>query len=679
MEHEHAEKCSLILQEGKCNCYRSEEEELFESKQAPFQPATKDGPADVKAHPDEAGWAAIREHVARKLRGTRMNDQNLSADLNYSPIDLDEIRVLELQRGDHGDPLNGSLHVANIDFAYPEVKDYKRKTNHAISLAEGGPVWYTALSYTWGDPIFDAQFHFANGTSIQITSSLASALTHLRSQTDSIFLWIDQICINQEDVQEKQKQIPLMGLIYSHATSTVIWLGDERGDDPQLAFDTLQTVHERLIWFDGEIRSEDFERLRFPAPAASEWVEVSRMFSRPWFERLWVVQEAVLSKNLYVKCGKAVVAWEDFALWSSTAESCGIGAFLADGAPATKNQSGLSTMNELSTLRMYLQTQETPSSLLEALVTTRYANASDVSVRDVFLEASIAEFPMEIFRLLSCVDHDRPVSPSWVPDWTLPRATESLGYLTRSWSLYSACGPMFDSATGKAYDTEYALEDSNTVLVIPGIVVDTIAAVGEPLDEEPFMFISDDNIRANPTWLSYLMMAKAVTSYSTGETVWDAFWKTLAAGKDGSSHGTTPQEYSEVLSLIVDKCMDEEQHIPGQPYTARRQKGFFTLKSLTSRKPKQTLDDMRKAFRSAMHCRAFAITRKGHFCLVPRRTKVNDAIVVLQGGHVPFVVRGQKMVVTKGFELIGETYVHGIMKGEAFDRNSPRLEKIRLI
>jgi hypothetical protein len=238
---------------------------------------------------------------------------------------------------------------------------------------------------------------------------------------------------------------------------------------------------------------------------------------------------------------------------------------------------------------------------------------------------------------------------------------------------------MFDPVTGKAYDNECVLEDGNRSLIVPGLIVDTIAALGEPLDEEPFTFRNESRVRGNPCWLNYLSIAKMVTSYPTGETMWDAFWKTMAAGKNGSSHGHVPQEYSEVLSLIIDECMDAEQHIAGQPYTPRRQKGLFTLKSLASRIPKQTLDDMRKAFRSAMHCRAFAITKKGLFCLVPRLTQVNDAVVILQGGHVPFIIRSQSDAIYGSFELIGETYVHGIMKGEAFDRNDAKLGSIKLI
>jgi hypothetical protein len=416
----------------------SENEELWGPKQAAFQPATKDGPFDVSTHPDEADWAAMHEHVAHKRCGTCVNNQSLSAHLTCAPLDIGEIRILELKRGNFEAPLNGSLVVANIDFAYAVVNhNFKRTTNHAISLSEIEPVWYTALSYTWGAPIFDTKFHFANGTSINITSSLASALKHLCSPTDSILLWIDQICIDQRNVLEKQKQIPLMGLIYSHATNTVIWLGDEGGDDPQLAFDILQEVHIKLACFDGEIKSDDFEQLGFPALTAPDWAEVKKIFSRSWFGRLWVIQEAVLSRNLYVKCGKSVVGWDDFSLWCVTMDACGFRTLIEGDAPVAKARSGLSTIQELLTFRTYVQSQDTPSSLLEALVMTRYATASvakdkvygvlgiasptssrtgpsevtsasiqpryaeEVSVRDVFLEAGIAEFPIELFRFLS--------------------------------------------------------------------------------------------------------------------------------------------------------------------------------------------------------------------------------------------------------------------------------------
>lgn len=662
-------------------------------------------------HPDEPGWAAIREYLAQKSCNTRANAERLSVDSAYTPLDHDETRILELKPADFDEPLEGSLHIVKIDFAYPTVDRFQRTTNHAISLAEAGPFWYTALSYTWGAPIFNDQFCLENNIILQITSSLASALKHLRSKTDSVFLWIDQICINQADILEKQHQIPLMGMIYSHATNTVIWLGDEGDDNPQLAFDTLQMVFSKLQWFQGDISPEDFERLAFPALAAPEWAEVNKLFCRSWFERLWTIQEAVLSKDLYVKCGKAVVGWEDFSLWASTMESSGLRAEMDWIAPSSDVQTGLYTLCELSSFRALSQRHVAPAQLLETLVLTRYAKASvakdkvygvlgiatahsaastpglikpryseDVSVRDVFLEAGLAELPTELFRLLSCVDHEQTVTPSWIPDWTVPRATESLGYSTRSWTTYSACSPTMDFANGKAFEISYTLEDDNRSLVLPGMVVDTIAILGEPQIEEPFVITGDQHIRGDPIWLKSVSMAKETASYPTEETVWDAFWNTLAAGKDGSFQGRAPQDYSEILSLIIDECIGEEQHIAGQPYTPRRQKGFFTVNSLASRKPKHTLDDMKKSFRSALHRRAFAITKKGFFCLAPRLARVDDAIVIFQGGHVPFVVRSQSDGEKgKCFELIGETYVRGIMRGEAFDTSRVGLESIKLV
>ncbi|KAJ4298207.1 hypothetical protein N0V90_006106 [Kalmusia sp. IMI 367209] len=681
----------------------SENEVYLGSRQSAFLPATSNGPSDVTGDLDEASKNYIRDFVASRSRDIVAQNPHVSTDQVYSPLSRGEIRVLELYPGISEDPLCGSLHVVSVDFEYPRVNNYKRLTNHAISLSNDNSFWYTALSYTWGPPDFNIEFHLANGSSIRITSSLASALRHLRSQNDGVFLWIDQICINQKSTKEKEEQIPLMGMIYNHATNTVIWLGDEGGDDPLLALDTLQTVHSRLQLSDGEISPDEFERLNFPAPDAPDWAEVSKLFCRVWFTRTWVIQEAILSTNLYIKCGDAVVPWDDFALWCGTMEASGLRSWVERGSPVSETQSGLHTVFELSTFRIFTQTHEAKPVLLESLVLTRYADASvakdkvygvlgvaasdivprysnEVSVRDVFLEAALSALPSDLFPLLSCVDHDRPLLPSWVPDWTLPRVTESLGYSTKSWALYSASGRRANIKNDDAYEAAYKLDDGNRSLILPGRVVDSIESLGEPLNEEAFLLMNDNRVFGNRTWLTYVTMIKDMETYPTGETVWDAFWETIVAGKDGSSNASAPQDYSEVLSLIVDESFGQELHIVGQPYSPRRQKGFFTLKSLTSRKPKITLEDLKKALKAALRWRRFAITKKGYFCLVPRGTRVNDMVVVFKAGHVPFVVRNQEPAEVKGnYELLGETYVHGIMKGEAFSEGSGDLQSIRVV
>lgn len=74
---------------------------------------------------------------------------------------------------------------------------------------------------------------------IDITNSLDKAICRLRSEKDSVILWVDQICINQQDQAEKEAQIKLMSLIYSRVLNTVIWLGDTSAQD---AFDAIHDL-----------------------------------------------------------------------------------------------------------------------------------------------------------------------------------------------------------------------------------------------------------------------------------------------------------------------------------------------------------------------------------------------------------------------------------------------------
>jgi hypothetical protein len=83
---------------------------------------------------------------------------------------------------------------------------------------------FTALSYCWGDPIYDHDI-IVNGRSMQITESLATALMSIQSEDEEILLWADAICINQGDPIEKTTQVQLMRNIYKAASQVIIWLG----------------------------------------------------------------------------------------------------------------------------------------------------------------------------------------------------------------------------------------------------------------------------------------------------------------------------------------------------------------------------------------------------------------------------------------------------------------------
>ena len=111
---------------------------------------------------------------------------------------------------------------------------------------------YDALSYTWGSPkdpvtayIPDCDVSQHHRMKFPIGQNLACALRHLRHPDRPRSIWIDAICINQNDIEERNAQVKRMGLIYSLAQQVVIWLGPE-GNDSGHAMSTLTYLEIRL-------------------------------------------------------------------------------------------------------------------------------------------------------------------------------------------------------------------------------------------------------------------------------------------------------------------------------------------------------------------------------------------------------------------------------------------------
>jgi len=95
-------------------------------------------------------------------------------------------------------------------------------------------VYYEAVSYVWGEPEFTHYIRCRSQDShLKITLRMDSLLRHLRKETTVRRLWIDAICLNQADNEEKSVQVQLMGEIYSQARKVHIWLGDADSNTPK--------------------------------------------------------------------------------------------------------------------------------------------------------------------------------------------------------------------------------------------------------------------------------------------------------------------------------------------------------------------------------------------------------------------------------------------------------------
>ena len=189
------------------------------------------------------------------------------------------------------------------------------------SLAEVPPPSYKALSYVWGDPKVTAEI-FINGVGRQVTINLVSALHRIRSKTDTIILWADAICINQDDLQERSKQVGMMALIYRTAELVLVWLGEE-SDNSQLAFDTLECW---ARWAENKtVGMEEKDLLILESDIAfvfepNRILALQELSERSYWTRVWVVQELVLAKTAHVFCGPSRLTIDRFVLagWAWT-------------------------------------------------------------------------------------------------------------------------------------------------------------------------------------------------------------------------------------------------------------------------------------------------------------------------------------------------------------------------
>lgn len=167
---------------------------------------------------------------------------------------------------------------------------------------------YEALSYAWGSDQTPHHLIVDGGqcrTRLPVTDSLMTALRHLRRPNESRKLWIDAVCINQSNSVELGSQVRRMGLIYKLAYRVVVWLGPQ-SDDSAHALATLS-------YLGAQVEVDEHERWLFPAPFTEQptwydyrvalpysqntWDAILALLQRPWFNRVWVVQEVQLGSK----------------------------------------------------------------------------------------------------------------------------------------------------------------------------------------------------------------------------------------------------------------------------------------------------------------------------------------------------------------------------------------------
>jgi hypothetical protein len=199
-----------------------------------------------------------------------MNDYNYQ----YGPLDASkqQIRLLKVEK------TTASTHPP-------------RCAVHVFDLASAPR--YIALSYTWGPPDPSHRILVDNGT-FEVRDNLYNLLCAFRKDnavnTDIAYIYVDQICIDQSNIQERNSQVRLMSDIYTGSSLVLVWLGN----DPKMVRAARR--------FEDEMENAD----EITRPDNS-FLEV--LLSNPYFNRVWIVQEVSLAKKIWLLCGDVALGW----------------------------------------------------------------------------------------------------------------------------------------------------------------------------------------------------------------------------------------------------------------------------------------------------------------------------------------------------------------------------------
>ncbi|KAE9382070.1 HET-domain-containing protein [Stipitochalara longipes BDJ] len=210
----------------------------------------------------------------------------------------------------------GEIRLLTITSINPTIKCLLK----VYSRSETSPNWlsYHALSYVWGSQPF-AETISCNRVPLKITSSLFDTLKEIflynKGNPEERPIWIDAICLNQQDLGELKIQVPLMGDVYSKAFLVLAYLGSaQNNSDLAMASvvnlrDRLQAIEEPVqLLLPGQLARFGIEEDDHPV-----WRALEDLLTRPWFHRVWTLQEAVLGKDIMIGCGSKWLPWEVLA------------------------------------------------------------------------------------------------------------------------------------------------------------------------------------------------------------------------------------------------------------------------------------------------------------------------------------------------------------------------------
>ncbi|KAJ4304634.1 hypothetical protein N0V90_000160 [Kalmusia sp. IMI 367209] len=574
-----------------------------------------------------------------------------------------EIRVLDILPGQYDEAIHCKTRLVNLD----------------------NNIGYETLSYVWGHG--DEEKVYISGTEVVLTRNLHAALRRLRHPRHARTLWVDQLCINQHDNNEKAQQVAMMRDIYRNCTHCVIWFGEIDPAIMGFSARNAQAVFDFFVLISGlqvqlsdvasesgyeESRIQPWRLNQVPTLFANsaEGKGARRAFrafalnGHPWWSRIWTVQEALMPTSAELQWGPVSVSWTDIGRTARYLCGDDYSTSVSDAVDdAIAQHSGLLALFLYPVRGLQRTAAGEPS--LSLLMRWRYRDASDPrdkvyallgllpsialpSARhynyDIYSKQLFTDVTLDLLRegdgLRALVAASvMPRITLDLPSWAIDFACSSrLGTRQTKWwrhsdrfAHYLACGETRLPLSVVAKDMALALT---------GVRVDEVLDVAHVFEVDESEDIIDEDLRRsillNAAVLELYQM-HLTNPYIGGGSVKEAFWKTMVGDLITTERPTgKPHWYHQ------DDFDDYVQH--------------------------GTRNILHDALCGMLPNHAFFVTKDGYIGVGPPHTKPKDQIWVFEGGRLPFIMREQDKppdsYEDETLSLVGDAYVHGIMSGE---------------
>lgn len=610
----------------------------------------------------------------------------------YTPLNNQdkEIRLLTLLPGDRNDSILCQI------------------TTHSLLSC----LAYNALSYVWGDATTSSDPRntvLLDNQSFSVTANLLSALHHLRPPAagEAVTLWVDAICINQADLDERNQQVAIMRDIYATAERVIIWLGEDDEYTSNGVFDKIQKVQElQLLAQADELAGT---RLQLMHECADFYFTLADV--RPWFSRVWILQELALAKNdPLVVCGQRSVSWFTLVeVWNITAKAVmagmGRGFFRSQ---SVKKQESLLAQNDVKEAEQI--TEEEPERLakvkldvLDELLHSRRKNGGETFRRLLILSrTSQASNPKDrVYALLGLlsptetsapnsitipIDYRKPTwevysdavshifsrgegpyflsgihlpgicnpdgLPSWVPD--LSHQNAETATKPSGMQFHPPAGIMSASGAGAECMNGHRLADKRT-LRVEGLLIDVIeevTALGTSLGELVHRLAHLQAVATAAKERPYSRPGTRPEACVLMDTFKrsEPFWKMMVYSKRWmSGYDLAPDAYEEMHRRLL----ENHDHPWGDEYKAE--------------------NEYELSLKQGVDSRVLFTTKGGLVGTCIADGCPGDVLGLWFGSPVPFVLRktGDRVLVDgvekETYVLIGASYVSGMMGGEMVD------------